>query len=409
MDNKYLVINGGSSSLKFSLYNTIKEEIVNGYIQKIGLEDSFYTLKYDGKKIEKTCEINNHVDACNVMINELLDNGFIFNINQIAGVGHRVLHGAEFYNESVIIDDEVINNLKSLVDLGGLHLPGEISVIECMKNILPDVKQVAVFDTAFHQTMKNDRYIYPIKYEYYEKYGVRKYGFHGTSYNYINNVMKDKLGVNNPNLIVCHIGSGASMCAIKNGECVDTTMGLTPLDGLMMGTRSGSIDPAIIDYLVNKTGKNVSTITDELNKESGMVGLCGKSDLRDVDILINNGDKKAILAMKIYINSIIKYIAEYYFLLKGDVDAIVFTAGVGENNSYVRREVVNYISDVIGSKLDDDMNNQIAGFKEIKEGIITTSDSKCPIYVVPTDEESMILTDTIRLCETNKKLVKKRN
>ena len=408
MDNKYLVINGGSSSLKFSLYNFNKEEIVNGYIQKIGLEDSFYTLKYDGKKIEKNHKIDNHVDACNVMINELLANKFINEVSEIAGIGHRVLHGAEFYNESVIIDDEVINNLKSIIDLGGLHLPGEISVIECMNNILPDVKQVAVFDTAFHQTMKSDRYIYPIKYEYYEKYGVRKYGFHGTSYNYINNVMKDKLEINNPNLIVCHIGSGASICAIENGQCVDTSMGLTPLDGLMMGTRSGSIDPAIVDYLVNKTGKSVDVITDELNKQSGMIGLCGKSDLRDVEELINKGDKNAILAMKIYINSIIKYIAEYYFLLKGNVDAIVFTAGVGENNSYVRREVVNYISNIINSKLDNEMNDKVASFKEIKEGIITTSDSKCPVYVVPTDEESMILTDTMRLSKKNKTLIKKK-
>lgn len=407
MDNKYLVINGGSSSLKFSLYNTNKEEKVNGYIQKIGLEDSFYTLKYDGKKVEKNCKIMNHIDACNVMINELLANKFINEISEISGIGHRVLHGAEFYNESVIIDDEVINNLKSIIDLGGLHLPGEISVIECMKNILPDVKQVAVFDTAFHQTMKSDRYIYPIKYEYYEKYGVRKYGFHGTSYNYINNVMKDKLEIENPNLIICHIGSGASVCAIENGQCVDTSMGLTPLDGLMMGTRSGSIDPAIVDYLVNKTGKSVDVITDELNKQSGMIGLCGKSDLRDVDELISKGDKNAILAMKIYINSIIKYIAEYYFLLKGNVDAIVFTAGVGENNSYVRREVVNYISNIINSKLDNEMNDKVASFKEIKEGIITTNDSKCPVYVVPTDEESMILTDTMRLSKKNKTLVMK--
>lgn len=407
MDNKYLVINGGSSSLKFSLYNGNKEEMVNGYIEKIGLEDSFYTLKYDGKKVKKEVKIMNHVDACNIMINELLSNGFICDINEISGIGHRVLHGAEFYDKSVVIDDEVINNLKSIIDLGELHLPGEISVIECIKNILPDVKQVAVFDTAFHQTMESDRYIYPIKYEYYKKYGVRKYGFHGTSYNYINNVMKDKLEISNPNLIVCHIGSGASICAIKNGMCVDTSMGLTPLDGLMMGTRSGSIDPAIIDFLVKKTGKSLNDIVNELNKESGMLGLCGKSDLRDVDDLINKGNKNAILAMKIYINSVIKYIAEYYFLLKGDVDAIVFTAGVGENNSYVRREVVNYISDIIGSKLDDDMNDKIAGFKDIKEGIITTKDSKVPVYVVPTDEECMILSDTIKLCKKDKKLVKK--
>ena len=407
MDNKYLVINGGSSSLKFSLYNGNKEEIVNGYIQKIGLEDSFYILKYDGKKIEKKDKIMNHIDACNIMIKELIDNGFIYDINEICGIGHRVLHGAEFYNESVLIDGEVINNLKSIVDLGGLHLPGEISVIECIKNILPDVKQVAVFDTAFHQTMESDKYIYPIKYEYYKKYGIRKYGFHGTSYNYINNVMKDKLQISNPNLIVCHIGSGASICAIKDGKSFDTTMGLTPLDGLMMGTRSGSIDPSIIDFLVKKTGKSVNDITNELNKESGMIGLCGKSDLRDVDVLINKGDNNAICAMKIYINSIIKYIAEYYFLLKGDVDAIVFTAGVGENNSYVRREVINNISNVIGSKLDNGMNDKIAGFKDIKDGIITTKDSKVPVYVVPTDEEYMILSDTMKLCKKDKKLVKK--
>ena len=250
MSEKFLIINAGSSSLKFSLYNMPETiEIVNGYIEKIGNQDSFYTLKYEGKKLEKKKVILNHTDAVETMLEELLDNNFIQDVSDIKGIGHRVLHGGEYYSESVLIDDTVLDNIKSLTKLGPLHHPGEIAGIESMKSVMPDVPQVAVFDTAFHQTMPKENYMYAVPYDWYEENGVRKYGFHGTSHKYITETMQKQLGKEDVNLIICHVGSGASMCCVKNGKCFNTTMGLTPLDGLVMGTRCGTIDSSIIEYI----------------------------------------------------------------------------------------------------------------------------------------------------------------
>ena len=247
MDKKILIINAGSSSLKFSLYDMPEaKEIVNGYVEKIGNQDSFYTLKFNGKNVKKEKVIMNHTEAVQIMIQELLENKFINDISDIKGIGHRVLHGGEFYSESVEIDDDVLNNIKALTKLGPLHHPGEIAGIESMKNVMPDVPQVAVFDTAFHQTMPKENYMYAVPYNWYEENGVRKYGFHGTSHKYITETMKDYFNKDDVNLVICHIGSGASISCIKDGKCYDTTMGLTPLDGLIMGTRSGNIDSSII-------------------------------------------------------------------------------------------------------------------------------------------------------------------
>ena len=398
MEGKYLVINGGSSSLKFSLYSMPEEkELINGYIEKIGAKDCFWTLKINGEKITHAKELKNHTEAVEIMMKELIDNNIISSVDEIKGVGHRVLHGGEFYSDSVLIDDEGLNNIVDLTKLGPLHHPGEIAGIKAMRESLPEVPEVAVFDTAYHQTMPEENYKYAVPEEWYEKYSVRKYGFHGTSHKYIAETMIEKLNKKDANLIICHIGSGASISAVKDGKCYNTTMGLTPLDGLIMGTRSGSIDPSIIEYVVKSTGKTVEEVTQDLNKKSGLLAICGKNDLRDIEELIAAGDKKAKLAIDMFANSIIKYIADYYFELEGDVDAIVFTAGVGENDIDLRKQIVDKISKPLNIKLDEKRNDSIARFRSEREGIITTDDSKIPVYVVPTNEEIMILRDTYRL------------
>ena len=403
MNKLFLIINAGSSSLKFSLCSMPEQkEIVNGYVEKIGNPDSFYTLKFNGEKIEKNKIIMNHNEAVQTMINELLENKFINDVNEIKGIGHRVLHGGEIYNDSVIIDNKVLNDIVSLTKLGPLHHPGQIAGIKAMLESLPNATQVAVFDTAFHQTMPKENYIYATPYEWYTKYGVRKYGFHGTSHKYITEYMKKELNKDNVNLIVCHVGSGASISCIKDGICHNTTMGLTPLDGLVMGTRSGNIDASIIKYIMEETGKNIEEVTNDLNKNSGLIGICGKNDFRDLLVLKNNGNELGELAYKIFLNSIVKFIGEYYFELDGEVDAIVFTAGVLENNVLLREDIINKISKPMNIYLDKETNDSIARFKEKQEGIISTPNSKTKVIVMPTNEEIMILKDTYTLYQQSK-------
>ena len=398
---KFLCVNAGSSSLKFQLFDMPEEKvIISGYIEKIGLEDSFWTTKVNGEKIKGAKYLKNHSEAVQVLIDELLEHKAVESLDEIKGVGHRVLHGGEKYSDSVLIDDEVIQSIKDLTKLGPLHHPGNLAGIEALKEVLPNVPMVAVYDTAFHQTMPKENYMYPVPYEWYLKYGVRKYGFHGTSHKYITTIMKEKLGKEDVNLIVCHIGSGASVSAVKEGKCFDTTMGLTPLDGLMMGTRSGAIDPSIIEYVCKESGESVSDITNALNKKSGLLGISGFSDSRDVENAAASGDERAILALNMYNDRVAKYIAQYYIELEGKVDAIVFTAGVGENGSDARAEIINKVAP-LGIKLDDKVNSEIASFKEKHEGIISAKSSKVPVWVVPTNEELMIIKDTYKI--VNKK------
>jgi len=410
MDKKILIINAGSSSLKFSLYDMPEaNEIVNGYVEKIGNQDSFYTLKFNGNNVKKEKVIMNHTEAVQIMIQELLENNFINDVSDIKGIGHRVLHGGEFYSESVEIDDDVLNNIKALTKLGPLHHPGEIAGIESMKNVMPDVPQVAVFDTAFHQTMPKENYMYAVPYNWYEENGVRKYGFHGTSHKYITETMKDYFNKDDVNLVICHIGSGASISCVKDGKCYDTTMGLTPLDGLIMGTRSGNIDSSIIEYICKERNLSVEEVTNMLNKNSGLIGISGKNDFRDLENLANNGDEKAKLALKMFKNSIIKFIAQYYFELEGNIDALVFTAGIGENAINLRKDIVNSISEPMNIKLNSKSNDNIARFKEQQSGVISTEDSKFKVMVVPTNEEYMILKDTydvINKTNNNNKIYK---
>ena len=391
---KFLCVNAGSSSLKFQLFEMPEEKvIISGYIEKIGLEDSFWTTKMNGEKIKGAKPLKNHNEAVEVLLDELLKHKAVESLDEIKGVGHRVLHGGEKYSDSVLIDDEVIQSIKDLTKLGPLHHPGNLAGIEALKAVLPEVPMVAVYDTAFHQTMPKENYIYPVPYEWYEKYGVRKYGFHGTSHKYITTVMKEKLGKEDVNLIICHVGSGASVSAVKNGKCFDTTMGITPLDGLMMGTRCGAIDASILEYVCKESGKTISEVTNDLNKKSGLLGISGYSDCRDVEEAAARGEEMAELALHMYHDRVAKYIADYFIELEGNVDAIVFTAGVGENGSEAREAILNRVAP-LGIEVDKETNSKIAGFKEIHEGIITTDNSRVAAWVVPTNEELMIIKDT---------------
>jgi len=394
---KFLCVNAGSSSLKFQLVEMPEEKVlISGYIEKIGFEDSFWNTKVNGEKIRGEKYLKNHNEAVEVMLDELLKHKAVESLDEIKGVGHRVLHGGEKYSDSVLIDDQVVQDIIDLTKLGPLHHPGNLAGIEAMRKALPNVPNVAVFDTAFHQTMPAVNYMYPVPYEWYEKYGVRKYGFHGTSHKFITETMKKILGKENVNLIICHVGSGASISCIKDGKCFDTTMGLTPLDGLMMGTRCGSIDPSILEYVCKESGKDISEVTNDLNKKSGLLGICGFNDNRDVEKAIAEGNERAKLALDMYVDIINRFIAEYYIELDGKVDAIVMTAGVLENGSETREAILSKLRP-LGVELDKEMNNKIAGFKEIHEGLITTKESKIPVYVVPTNEEIMIIRDTYKI------------
>ena len=394
---KILCVNAGSSSLKFQLVEMPEEKlIISGYIEKIGLKDSFWTTKVNGEKIKGERYLKNHKEAAEVLIEELLKHKAVESLDEIKGVGHRVLHGGEKYSDSVIITDEVIQDIKDLTKLGPLHHPGNLAGIEAMQKALPGVPMVAVYDTAFHQTMPKVNYMYPVPMEWYTKYGVRKYGFHGTSHKYITLKMKEKLGKDDVNLIICHIGSGASISAIKEGKCFDTTMGITPLDGLMMGTRSGAIDPSILEYVSKESGRSLEELTNDLNKKSGLLGISGYSDSRDVEAARDAGDKNATLALDMYNDRIAKYIAEYYIKLDGKVDALVFTAGVGENGIEARKEILRRLN-ALGIKVDEEKNSKIASYKNENEGIISSDESSVPVYVLPTNEEIMIIKDTYNL------------
>ena len=391
---KILCVNAGSSSLKFQLYEMPEEKVlISGYIEKIGMPDCFWNVKINGEKIRSEKYLKNHTEAVEVLIEELFKNKVVESLGEIKGVGHRVLHGGEKYADSVVITDEVVKDIEDLTKLGPLHHPGNLAGINAMRKALPGVVNVAVFDTAFHQTMPKENFIYPVPYEWYTKYGVRKYGFHGTSHKYITGEMKKRLGKENVNLIICHVGSGASIACVKDGKCYDTTMGLTPLDGLMMGTRSGAIDPSILKYVMQESGETIDEITDDLNKKSGFYGVCGAADCRDVEHLAEEGNENAILALNMYANRIAKYIMDYYLELEGKVDTIVFTAGVLENGSTMRKMVMDRLK-VLGITLDEELNNKIAGFKELHEGIISDGDSKIAVMVLPTNEEIMIVKDT---------------
>lgn len=395
---KILTVNAGSSSLKFNLISLPeREELISGNFEKIGLKDGIYSLKFNGNKIKKEASMKDHKVAIELLIKELLDNKIIKSLDEIDGVGHRLVHGGDKYAKSVIIDEDVIRTLENLSDLAPLHNPANVLGIKAFQEVLPDVPMVGVFDTAFHQTIKEEEYLYSVPYSWYKVFQIRKYGFHGTSHKYITQVMQEKLGKEKVNLISCHIGSGGSICCIEKSESVDTTMGFTPNAGLLMGTRSGDIDYTIIEYYMQKTGASLAEVDHILNKESGLLGISGKySDHRDIEEGIKRGEHLASLANNMYVNRIVDYIARYYVKLNGKVDALVFTAGLGENAREFREEVLRKL-ECLGIYVDVYLNNTIASYLDKHEGIITKDKSEIPVYVIPTNEELMIALDTYDL------------
>ncbi len=392
---KIISINAGSSSLKFSLFDMDdKKVIASGLFERIGIDGSSYTIKYNGEKIKTEAELATHTDAVKILLDKLVSLNIIKSLDEIDGVGHRLVHGKDKYKASCLITDEVVNDLIAFKDFAPLHNPANVLGIQAFKEVLPDVPMVGVFDTAFHQTMDEESYLYPVPYSWYKKHGVRKYGFHGTSHRYIAKTISEKLGRDDLRIISCHVGNGGSITAIKDGKCVDTSMGFTPLAGIMMGTRSGDVDPSIITYIMEQEGLNAKEVIDILNKKSGLLGLSEiSSDMRDIVSAMESDDEqgeKARRAFLKYTRTVTNYIAQYYVLL-GGADVICFTAGLGENSEPFRKKVCENLA-CLGVKLDAEANKVMGEFKKI-----SSDDSTIPVYVVPTDEELMIALDTLKL------------
>lgn len=392
---KLLSVNAGSSSLKFRLYEMPEEELLmKGMFERIGLFGSCYSIRIGDEKISKDVPLKDHNEAVKILLDELINNRVISSLDEIEAVGNRVVHGGNKYSKSVEITDRVLMEIEEISDLAPLHNPAALKGIYAFKKNIPNAKLVACFDTAFHQTMKEKTYLYPVPYEWYVKYDVRKYGFHGLSHKFITEKMKEMLG-KNPNLIICHIGNGASITAVKDGKSIDTSMGFTPNAGIMMGTRSGDIDYSILSYIMKKEERNLDWMDSQLNKKSGLEGIAGMSDLRDIDRAYEAHDAKALLALDMYTDKIVDYVAKYYVKLGGEVDAICFTAGGGENDDIIRKEAINKLYP-LGIYLDEEKNKETIVRKGV-EGIISSNESKIPVYVLATDEELMIARDTYDL------------
>jgi len=394
---KILVINSGSSSLKYQLIDIEKEVVLaKGLCDRIGIEKSFLKqTKNGGDPVILEKDMPNHKVAIQEVISALMDEeiGVIKDMSEISAVGHRVVHGGEKFHESVLIDEKVMQAIRDCIELAPLHNPPNITGIEACQQVMPNTPMVAVFDTAFHQTMPKHAFLYALPYEVYEKYGVRKYGFHGTSHKYVAERAAKILGrpLNELKLISCHLGNGASVCAVKYGKSVDTSMGFTPLAGLAMGTRSGTIDPAVISYLMDKEKMSIKEINDFLNKKSGVLGISGvSSDFRDIHAAADAGNERAALAIEIFCYRVKKYIGEYSAVM-GGVDAVIFTAGIGENNSIVRAKIMENM-EYMGLGIDLEKNKETG-----KEIDITAPGAKVKTLVIPTNEELAIARETYKL------------
>ncbi|MCS0789802.1 acetate kinase [Cytobacillus firmus] len=391
---KIIAINAGSSSLKFQLFDMPSEEVITkGLIERIGLENAVFNISVNGEKIKEVTDIPDHAVAVKILLDKLTNLGIIKSLDEIEGIGHRVVHGGEAFNDSVVITDEVLSKIDELSELAPLHNPANITGIKAFQQVLPNVPAVAVFDTAFHQTMPESSFLYSLPYEYYEKYGIRKYGFHGTSHKYVSERAAEMLGrpLEQLRLISCHLGNGASITAIEGGKSIDTSMGFTPLAGVTMGTRSGNIDPALIPFIMEKTGKNADEVLDVLNKKSGMLGVSGfSSDLRDIEVQAVEGNERAELALEVFANRIHKYIGSYASRMYG-VDAIIFTAGIGENSDVIRDRVLQGL-EFMGVYWDPALN-KVRG----EEAFINYPHSPVKVMIIPTNEEVMIARDVLRL------------
>ena len=391
---KILSVNAGSSSLKFTLFDMPEEkELISGVFERIGIENSFYTIKLNGEKIKKETELKDHKAAFELLVKELINNNIVDSLDEIAGIGHRIVQGGSYFDKTVLATEDNISIVEKLSSLAPLHNPAAVVGIRAAQSVFPNATQTLVFDTAFHQTMEEEVYLYPVPYEWYTKYAVRRYGAHGTSHKYVSMRANEILDNEDARLITCHIGNGASISAVKAGKCVETSMGLTPNAGLMMGTRCGDIDATILPYIMEETGMSAKEMDTALNKQSGLLGISGvSSDSRDIEDGISNGDERCILAQKMYVKRIVDFIAKYYVKL-GGCDAIIFTAGVGENSISTRMEVMEKLA-CLGVKPDEERNN-VRG----KEALISADNSKIPVYVIPTNEELMIATDTYNLAK----------
>ena len=392
---KILILNAGSSSLKYQLIDMDGEKIIaKGLVERIGIEGSRLTQKAGEKTVEIKVPMKDHVEGIQHMLSALTDpeKGVVKNMNEIGAVGHRVLHGGEKFSASVVIDEAVKEAIRENIPLGPLHNPANLMGIEACQKVMPHTPQVAVFDTAFHQTMPKKAYLYGVPKEYYERLKVRRYGFHGTSHRYVSKRACEFLGIPQEGcrMITCHLGNGSSLAAVKDGKCVDTSMGITPLEGVVMGTRSGSLDPAVVQFIANNDHKTVDEVLNILNKQSGLLGLSGlSSDMRDIDAAAGAGNQDAAVARDMLVYGIRKYIGAYAAAMNG-VDVIVFTAGIGENNTALRERVMEGF-EFLGAKLDKEKN------KQRDEAVISTDDSRVKILVIPTNEEIVIARDTLEL------------
>lgn len=391
---KIMAVNAGSSSIKFQLLEMPEETVIaSGVMERIGLEKGIFTIKYAGKKEETNPVLPTHAEGVQLLLDTLVEKGIVKSLDEISGVGHRVVQGGEYFKDSALVTEDVIKKIQDLADLAPLHNPAHIIGIKAFQKALPNVKQVVVFDTVFHQTMPEEAYMYATPYEWYEKYGIRKYGAHGTSHQYVSQRAAELINkpLKDTKTIVCHLGNGASICAVDGGKSVDTSMGLTPLEGIPMGTRSGNLDPTVVSYICEKEGKTAAEVVNILNKKSGYLGMSGRSnDARDVTAGMEAGDHRCKLTFDVQAKRIVDYIASYYVYM-GGCDVIAFTAGMGENLIHLRKNILNRLG-VLGVKLDENANNVRAVEQEI-----TTKDSKIRAFIIPTNEEVMIARDTVRV------------
>lgn len=394
--SKIIAVNAGSSSLKFQLFNMPEETVLtSGLVERIGFEDAVFTIKVNGEKKTTTCPILDHEKAVSMLLEALVEHGIVTSLDEITAAGHRAVHGGETFKESVLVDEEVVAEFESLSELAPLHNPAGLVGYRAFKKNLPNIKHTFVFDTAFHQTMEPDSYIYPLPMEYYDQYKVRRYGFHGTSHMYVSQRCAELMNkhLKDTKIITCHLGNGASITAVDGGKSVNTSMGFTPLAGIMMGTRCGDIDPAIVPFLMRKTGMTPDEMDTMMNKKSGMLGVSGiSSDARDIENGCKEGNERAILTQNLYVNRVINTVGGYYAQL-GGLDAIVFTGGIGENDVVMREKICTKLEGALGVKLNKELNSVSRG----EELLLSAPDSKVQVWLIPTNEELMIARDAYRL------------
>ena len=392
---KVMTINSGSSSLKFKLYEMPEEKVLAaGNCERIGLADGIFTIKYGDKKDQTFPVFRNHEDAAKTVVNAFIEKGIIKSFDEIKAAGHRIVQGGKYFSKSAMFDEDTEEKIRSLIPLAPLHNAAHLTCFKAFKEVLPNCPMIAVFDTAFHRTMEDQDAVFPIPIELTEKYDIRRYGAHGTSHKYLaQEAMKYLQGIEHPRVISCHIGSGASITAIRDGKCVATSMGLTPLGGIMMGTRTGDMDPSVFNYVVQVTGKSAEEVYQMFNKKSGFLGVGGSSDSRDVLAGVEKGDKHCILANQIFNRRIADFIGQYYVRL-GGCDLIIFSAGIGENEPRMRRDVCHLLEEALGVKIDEELNYNVRA----KEALLSTPDSKIKVVVIPTDEEVMIARDAYEMC-----------